>query len=59
MNIVRLKKLAKKLRKEKGIKHFEALNQIAQDHGYNHWKALTDANVEPMTQLKQFERKDK
>lgn len=42
MNVDRLKRAAKKLKKEKGIKHYEALNEIARQNGFQNWKHLWD-----------------
>ena len=42
----RLRKQAKKLSKEAGIKHCQALHLIANNHGYKTWAALRVAYEE-------------
>jgi len=39
-SIETLKKFAKKLKKAKTISHYEALNQIAKEQGFNSWSLL-------------------
>ncbi len=40
LNLPILKRLAKKLKKEKGLAHHEALDQTAKELGFNNWKHL-------------------
>lgn len=40
MNIERLKREAKKLKKAEGIPHNEALNRLAKTYGYTSWALL-------------------
>jgi Glyoxalase superfamily protein len=43
-NLEYLKRQAKKLKKEQGITHAEALNKIAVSVGYSNWKNLINDN---------------
>lgn len=43
-NILYIKRLAKKLKKEKKIKHSEALDIISKEKGYMGWKDLLNKN---------------
>lgn len=45
----RLKKQAKKLKKEAGITHCQALHLIAQNHSYNTWLSLRAAYEQQAT----------
>jgi len=45
----RLKKQAKKLKKEAGITHCQALHLIAQNHGFNTWLSLRAAYEQQAT----------
>lgn len=35
--LANIKRHAKRVKKEKGIKHIEALELIAREHGYHNW----------------------
>lgn len=41
VTISRLKELAKELKRSRGIKHVDALDQVARAHGFDHWHAVT------------------
>lgn len=43
-NVEYLKRLAKTVKKEKGITHTEALDLIARERGYQDWKDLISKN---------------
>lgn len=42
LNLEWLKKQAKRIKKEKGLTHAEALNEVAKLVGFRHWVHLTD-----------------
>lgn len=42
-----LRRLAKQLKKGKGITYCQALDSIAQSMGYNNWARLADTGVTP------------
>lgn len=43
-NVDYVKRLAKKLKKEEGITHYEALDQIVQKLGFKNWKHFNNQN---------------
>lgn len=45
-SVKRLKQKAKKLKKEKGIKHSDALNQVALEFGFPSWLTLSESDIE-------------
>ena len=41
-DVEQLKQRARKLKREKGLTHTEALDRVAQDVGFNHWHHVTE-----------------
>lgn len=46
-DIPTLKRLAKAIKRKQGISHSEALDQVAQQYGYNAWSHLQSSMLEP------------